>query len=189
MIRDYPELIAAVTTRSKVPDVATHATTYVGLAEAALSKRLRVAGMETAATLTTDTNGVVELPDGYREMRDIRCGDYLLRRLPLPTLKAGMRGYCIQGTNLLASEKEADIDVVFYAALPSLAENNTNWLLAQDPEIYLYAVLFQVFTAEFQIDKAQAVVAHLDRLIADLEASDNEARFAGTMIDFSGVSS
>lgn len=188
MIRDYPELVATVTTRSKVPDVATHAASYVGLAEAALSKRLRVAGMEAAATLTTDADGVVALPAGYQEMRDIRCGDYLLRRLPLPTLKAGMRGYAIQGANIVASEKETDLDVVYYSALPSLAENNTNWLLAQDPEIYLYAVLFQVFTAEFQIDKAQAASTHLGGLIANLEAADNEARFAGTMIDFGGVS-
>lgn len=188
MIRDYPELIATVTTRSQIPDVATHAASYVGLAEKALNKRLRVAGMETAATLTTDAKGVVALPDGYLEMRDIRCGDYLLRRLPLQTLKAGMPGYAIQGADLLASAKEADLNVVFYATLPPLAENNTNWLLAQDPEIYLYATLFQVFTAEFQIDKAQATAAHLDQLIDDLEAADHTARFAGTMVDFSGVS-
>ena len=75
MIQDYAELIAEVTTRSSVSDVATRAKMHVGMAENMLSKRLRTSDMETAVVLTTDADGLAALPSDYAEMRSIRAGD------------------------------------------------------------------------------------------------------------------
>ena len=52
MINDYPELIAEVSARSGATDVVNRAKMFVGMAEKMLSKRLRLAGMETAALVS-----------------------------------------------------------------------------------------------------------------------------------------
>ena len=71
MIRDFADLIAEVTVRTDRPDVAGRAAMLVGLAERALSKRLRLADMETVAALTTDAGGVAALPVDYEAMRTV----------------------------------------------------------------------------------------------------------------------
>lgn len=188
MIADYPELIAEVSARSGFSDVVSRARMFVGMAENMLSKRLRLADMETVVELTTNATGDVSLPADYLEMRSIRHGSCAVDRIILPLVLAGRAtGYAIQGKVLKSSFKNAPHSCVYYAAVPSLENANTNWLLDAEPEIYLQAVLFQVYTAHNEIEKAQITAGYLGQLISDAQDADRMNRRAGTRINFGNI--
>ncbi|QAX31311.1 phage adaptor protein [Leisingera sp. NJS204] len=188
MIADYPELIAEVSHRSGVSGVVNRAKMYVGMAERALSKRLRVADMETAATLTTDAQGRAALPADFEAVRMITVppGVELAAR-PIASVQskyAGRPGYAIQARELLSTVKETDHELAYYAALPSLEADNTNWLLEKESEIYLQAVLFQVYAGENELERAQATAGYLGALIDALADADLIQRHAHTRITY-----
>lgn len=188
MINDYPELIAEVSARSGVSDVASRARMHVGMAEKMLSRRLRLSGMETAVTLTTDAEGSVGLPDDFQEMRIVRTSKRELTRQPVGMVLYGRAtGYFVHGKTLKSSYNSAPHDCLYYAAIPGLEENNTNWLLADEPEIYLQSVLLQVYVSQCDVDKAQTISGYLDGLIATAQQADHMKRHAGTRINLGRV--
>jgi len=188
MIRDYPELISEVSRRSGVTDVANHAAMYVGMAETALSKMLRVGEMETAAEVTTDANGDATLPTDYAEMRSILIGTREVERKSLPLVLAGsVCGYAVQGKTLKSTFKSTTHSCVYYAAIPSLDTANTNWLLESEPEIYLQAVLKQIYIAKTDVERASATATYLAGLIEDANTAARTARLTGTRISLGNI--
>ncbi len=188
MIQDYAALIAEVTARSGVSDVATRAQMYVGMAENALSKRLRVGDMEAEATLTTDEDGRADVPADFLEVRSLRTADQALPQRTLRAVQDGLVcGFAVQGKALVTTEKEVDLELGYYAALPGLEANDTNWLLEQDPEVYLSAVLFQVFIANSNLEGAQAVTGLLTGQIEALNRDDYRRRHAGARVNVGGL--
>jgi hypothetical protein len=70
---------------------------------------------------------------------------------------SGPTHYSIEGDELLVYPTPDDslsLDCTYYAKLPALAENSTNWLLTKYPQIYLYATL--VSASQFLKDNAGA---------------------------------
>lgn len=188
MINDYPELIAEVSTRSGATNVVNRAGMFVGMAEKMLSKRLRLANMETAIDLTTDSNGSVNLPTDYQEMRSIRVDNRDIERKPLGVVLDGRQcGYAIQAKVLKSTYKSKAHQLVYYAAVPGLEAANTSWLLNEEPELYLQAVLFQTYTANNEIEKAQATAGYLGGLISAANEADHMNRHAGTRINLGKV--
>ena len=187
MICDYPELIAEICARSGVSDVANRAGMLVGMAERMLSKRLRLAGLETGVEATTGEDGLAYLPGDYQEMRSVHVGARSLERLPLDVVSAGRReGYAVQGKKLRSTQASTPHRLVYYAGVPSLEVNNTNWLLDEEPELYLQAVLLQVYLAENDLEKVEATAGYLTSLIEAANRADHMKRLAGTRINFGG---
>ena len=183
MINDYAELITEAAHRTGVTDVASRAKMYVGMAEKALSKRLRVADMEAETTLPTDSLGRVDLPDDYIAARAVFVNTAELPRQSLSQIRQEhASGYVIQGSVLQSSETETDHDLAYYAAIPSLEANDTNWLLKTAPELYLHAVMFQIYTGTNDLEKAQVTAVYLNILIEEFQNSDRVARYAGMKI-------
>ncbi|WP_420013332.1 phage adaptor protein [Tateyamaria sp.] len=188
MINDYAELITEAAHRTGVTDVASRAKMYVGMAEKALSRRLRVADMEAETTLTTDNPGRVDLPDDYIAARAVFVNKAELPRKSFSQIRQERAcGYVIQGSVLHSSERETDHDLAYYAAIPSLEANNTNWLLDAEPELYLQAVIFQIYTAMNDLEKVQATAGYLNTLIGGVARQDTVARYAGMKIAASGA--
>ncbi len=189
MISDYPELIAEVAERSGVSDVATRAKMYVGMAEKALSKRLRLAEQEKSVELVTDATGAVDLPADFEEIRTILVGDRYIDRKPLEVILRGRQtGYAVEGRVLKSSHALTAHQLVYYASLPGLEANNTNWLLDDEPEIYLHAVLFQVYTAKNDIARAEATAAYLAGLIEAANRAATMKRIGATRVNFARIS-
>lgn len=187
-ISDYSELVTEVVHRSGVSDVANRASMYVGMAERMLEKQLRTSDMEVSTTLTTDATGTVAMPTDHLETRSVRARDAELSKIPLTSFLHGYRcGYSVQGSSLLSSYAETDHSMVYYARLPSLVVNGTNWLLEKEPEIYLNAFLFQVYQATGALEQAQTTAAYLGPLLEAVNAADHMDRLAGTHIDFRGL--
>lgn len=185
---DYPELIAEVTERTGDSAVALRAKMHLGMAETALNKVLRVAGNEADEAITTNSDGEVNLPDDYLAVKSLLSGVWELRpadwqeiqlnRLNNNVTPISARGaYAIRGKRLYTTFADTDLTLYYYAALPPLDLTGTNWLIESDPEIYLYAMMRQVFMAKLDAEKAQAAQTILDGLIMAKNRSDYMARF------------
>ncbi|MBT8152750.1 hypothetical protein KMP13_02325 [Epibacterium ulvae] len=181
MITDYSELVAEVTERSGVSGVANRAAMFVGLAERALSKRLRVADAETVATLTTDAEGRTGLPSDFEMVRQIFVPPGIeLPARPLASIQSQfsrVEGYAIRGPELVSSKRETAHEVIYYASIPSLVTNGSNWLLEREPEIYLHAVLHQIYVFGTDVERAQVTASYLDQLVSEFLAADRSARY------------
>jgi len=186
MIKDKLELITEIVERSGVADVPLRAAIFIGLAEDLLSKKLRLAKMEKEAVLKTDAEkGLAALPADYQEIRDVRVGGATLLQKPINLVLGGhVRGYAVQSTYLRSTFKDAEHEILYYASVPSLNQNATTWLLADQPEVILQAVLFEVYTAQNDYDRAKAASDYLETLISAANQEDFAARYAGTTVDF-----
>ena len=188
ILADYSELVAEATERSGVSDVANRAGMLVGMAEKMLSKRLRLSSMETVIRLRTDAGGRAELPGDFSEMSFVRVGDATLARKPMVALlEGGAHGYATQGKLLRSSHKAAEHVCSYFAALPSLEKNGSNWLLEEEPEIYVHAVLFQIYTASDQIEKASLTAGYLASLIDEANGADYMKRRAGAIVSLGRI--
>jgi hypothetical protein len=74
----------------------------------------------------------------------------------------------------------------YYAALPGLAANSTNWLLTAQPNIYIFALMQQVYLLMLDEEKVAKTAIVLDSLIADLSRSDAAKRFTRTNVFIAG---
>ena len=77
-------------------------------------------------------------------------------------------------------DAEYTLEIVYYQALPALADNTTNWLLDSHPDIYLYGSLMQS-APYLQADERIGVWAgKFQQILEQLKTSDEKARFSGT---------
>lgn len=185
---DYPELIAEVTERSGESGVALRAKMHLDMAEAAINKVLRVAENEADEALTTNADGEVNLPDDFLAVKTLLSTtwellpadwkDIKINRLGNVITPIGARGcYAIKGKRLYTTFADTDLTLYYYAALQPLDLTGTNWLIESDPEIYIYAMLRQVFMAKLDAEKAAAAQSIFDSLIKGKVRSDYRARF------------
>lgn len=189
MISDYPELIAEVTHRTGEASVPTRAAIYTGMAETSLNRALALSDMEATTTLTLDALGEADLPADFLRMRLVKRGDHSLDSYDLHAIKIKTRyGYAIQNGKIITSFPNADIDAYYYQKLPPLVTNSTNWLLASAPDVYLHAVMHQVFVAMLDADRALAASTFLQALLTDLTRADAIKRFSNTKRQVAGIS-
>ena len=167
---DYAELIVEVALRCGLPEIPARAAHFVTQAERDLQKVLRVRQMEAEATVTTDADGKAAIPADYLALRDIIDNGSI----------------AVVGDEFWTETVEGDVTVQYYAALPSVVTNMTNWLLDEEPEIYINAVLLQIYTAAGD-PRAQPTAAILAERVAGLKRADKLARYSGQRIDIRGL--
>lgn len=167
---------------AQVPD-------FVALCEARVNRLLRVREMEAVATLTLAADGTAALPSDYLVFRDVTATGYD----PVRSLQAVTPDYAtnehpysngrsdhfsIAGSTLRTHPPATgDVRLRYYQALPALASNATNWLLAKSPGVYLYGSLLE--SAPYMMDdqRIQTWGTFFDKAIADLVSEDHQAKF------------
>lgn len=194
-LANYADLQQAVADNLARADLSTYIPDFVTMAENWLNygsddvPPLRCREMETVATLTP-TNGVCTLPADYlqyqRVVEDLSSRRVLSYMTPdaaevyYPERAAGMaEHFTIIGTDLYTFPlAQSDVELTYYAALPPLASNSTNWLLTKAPGLYLRAALVQA--AEFIKDTDETVkqASLAKALIAGMNRSDVAGKFA-----------
>lgn len=95
---------------------------------------LRVREMETTATVTV-TSGVGSLPDDFLEVIKVKDPGDTTRNIEYATPE-----YTIIGSDLYCT---IDVSLTYYAKIPSITTNSTNWLLTKAPNAYLWGGLMQ----------------------------------------------
>lgn len=162
----YSDLVAAVSSwlggrtdlNDRIPD-------FIALAEAKFNRDLAVRQMEQRSATTIDITSpspeFISLPADFRSMRWLRVSsvsgkphlDYL-SPIALDEFRSARGDVAGQPRvfTLLASDIEIcptpdqnyTLEMVYRRTLPGLSANNqTNWLIAMAPDLYLYATLME----------------------------------------------
>lgn len=195
-ITDYASLLIDAGEYSGRDDVAHLFPRFVALAEAKMNRVLRIADMETVATVTlTDGNG--SLPADFLEAREVLTPDgYTIRAWSLSALTDRYRnrggypqGYAVVGTTIMARPMaNGNLTMTYYAKIPPLtATNPTNWLLEKAPDAYLYALVEEIGIWAKNAELVGGARPLKENAMAGLTLADNRARWGNGQVTLSGV--
>ncbi|MGJ5205537.1 phage adaptor protein [Bradyrhizobium sp. HKCCYLR20261] len=167
LISNYASLQTAVTeylARDQDTTLLQRIPSFIQLAEAKFNRQLFVRQMEQRAIAVVDLGSsepeFIALPSDFQSMRRIRLVS--ARGQPALEFKSGVqldeyrfrisdvagqpRYFSIFGDQIeLAPRPDAayTIEMVYRRTIPPLASNDTNWLLASAPDLYLYGALLE----------------------------------------------
>lgn len=197
----YTGLKAAIASWLMRDDLADAIPDFITLAEARISRTLRVAEMETTASATL-VDGTVDLPLDFIEARRIISSGTGAYNTPLELVTPGYAGeryassaagvpthYTVTGNTLTTYPNggTGDVTMIYYAKPQALdAGNASNWLLAKSPQTYLYGALCE--SAPFLQDDArlQTWNALFQNSIDDLHKADERKRYATSVSRVAG---
>lgn len=164
-IATYDDLVSAVSDYLARDDLTPRVPDFVTLTEAKFNRVLKCRQMEVRSTTTIDMSSdepqMVTLPTDFQTMRAIKLTnvdcqprlEYMSDaqmdeyRSTLANVAGIPRYFSIYGTEMeLAPSPDSayTIEMKYRAYLPALnATNQTNWLIAIAPDLYLYGVLLE----------------------------------------------
>lgn len=166
---------------------------FIALCEGDLNRVLRTRDQLSSSTLVLDSESKAAIPDDYLEFRQVTALTSPRRPLSLVgpdyldavhgNRAAGVPGvFTILGGNIIVMPlTTADIDFSYYAKIPALADDNqTNWLLAKFPNLYLYGSLRHACVFIGQQDRAQVFGQMFNGELSGLVTDDRMAMNART---------
>lgn len=165
---------------------------FIQMVEVELNRRLRVPDMENVATVAV-TAGVGVLPNDFLSAR----GVYDARSAALPftdplTLYGGeQRKACaLVGQQLMVRPASTEtVTLIYYAAIPRLsAEQQSNWLMARHPDVYLHGVNARFANFNADQEAAQREFALFERAIEQIIADGERNRYGGPLIQRAAIS-
>lgn len=150
---------------------------FIRLFEARANRLLRVRAQETALAVTALASGAVTLPGGFLAFKELRCStdpSYTLEPKPLEWIRARPADsgkpvyFALTGSTVLCWPTGGSITGTYYAEIPPLETNATNWLLTGHPDVYLFgaleeAAIYTQDTASMQLwaTKTAGLMDHL----------------------------
>lgn len=168
---------------------------FLTMATARLNKTLRLSEMEYRST-STPTDAFWALPQDFLEMRHIEAqvaggprpldyvtpdsADLARRRL---NGGSGLTYYTIQngGIELIphpSAESETVVEMFYFGKLqPLVADADTNPVLTEYPNIYLYCLLFEAALYRADFKQQQSWKAAFDNLASDLNLQAERSRY------------
>lgn len=187
-IADYSELVIEVASRTGRGDLPQRAAMLTGMLETHLNKRLRTTDQEASSSVTTDASGDATLPSGFLEIKGVYYDDVRVPRLTFSPVEVDFTGWgwYSEGSTLKSNLLGQALEIRYYAAIPSLASNGTNWLLTAEPEIYLIGLTWQTHMFEGELEKAMVARSYLDQLIGEFMTADLTKRRRGTTLNMGG---
>ena len=187
-MKDYSELIAECAQRTNMNNLVERAEMFSDMAVRTLSRRLRLVEQETEATLTTNQNGDAELPQDFEEMKGVFVNGKKIQRASLASMYDPYERdiYAIAGRKLKSKYTQTQHQCHYFASIPKLSQPD-NFLVQKEPEICLYALLFQAFAANGDIDKAAQAASWLDRLVQEANDNDQSKRQGGVRVNLAAI--
>ena len=196
-LTNYTGLQASIANTLNRDDLTTVIVDFVKLAEAQINRDVRHWRMEVRSSgQQTAGDEYAQIPADWLEtLRFNIVGNgtspiELVSSAAMATLRSQISdqfgtptSYCLAaGQFQLFPTPLADVDVelLYYAEVPDLATNNTNWLLTAAPDVYLYGSLLH--SAPFlQEDARVAVWAQLYSAgVSRLNESAEKAKYSGS---------
>jgi hypothetical protein len=151
-LSNYSELRASVAlwlNRSDLTDVIPD---FIALTESDLSKRLRVPQNETMLTAFALTGRYTTLPTDFAEMRRVylNYGSDRVELVPLPQAGRSSETGIPTSYNIVNNTLEVvptstsyTLEISYWKVIPPLSTNNTNAILTNYPELYIYGACSQ----------------------------------------------
>jgi hypothetical protein len=189
-LTNYGELVSAVSSWMRGrSDIATVIPDFVALFEACANRTLRVRQQETAGTITM-SSGVGTVPTDYLAWK--RCtwpGDTGMqleyvhpdwRRAAYPTQPSGTpKVFTIEGSSIITSPYDSNntsLNFLYYAKVPGLQANTTNWLMTAYPDVYLFGTLVEANAWDLNAEHAALWKARRDELLEEIGKLDMHTR-------------
>ena len=167
---------------ARIPD-------FIRLAEARLNRTLRDPG-EIVSTVISIANGSGDLPEDFgqlvafgsagRRVNAVTPGDF---GTYYPQ-NGDPRVYTVTGTTIstLPSLGSAIVPIVYYRGIQRLSTSNqSNWLLARAPDVYLYAALVQAEFYGWNDERLPLIKNALDEAIMELRIDGESRRWSPGM--------
>lgn len=163
-ISNYVELKDAAANWLARDDLTARIPEFITLCEAKLNRLLFVRQMEVRSTTSADTSNdepeFISLPSDFQTMRRIRLpgvvGKPALKfltgtqmdevRYSFENVSDQPAYFSFVGNEielLPTPNEDYELEMVYRAKIPALADNATNWLLTLAPDIYLYGTLLE----------------------------------------------
>jgi len=145
-ISTYTELQTAVANWGNRSDLTTVIPDFITLAEAEFNRRLKTSYQEERTTVTV-TAHAVSLPMDFASIRSLtdRYGelDYLTpgQFEPFERENDIVRFYTVVAEGIRTMTDATELTLVYYAKVPALEDNSTNWLLTNHPDLYLFRTM------------------------------------------------
>jgi len=174
-------------------DLSSDIATFVRLGEARIARRVRVRAQETTTSLSV-TSSTTALPSDYLAMRSVTADVSYKRTLDMLTPETireaavwdnggDAKAYSIEGSNIVVAPAQTnlDLDIVYFAKFAALSDDaDTNWLLTNAYDVYLYAVC-EAGAIWLQDEMKEAKYSALfEKAVAELEESEKRARVSGS---------
>ncbi|MBI3678102.1 MAG: hypothetical protein HY243_15950 [Proteobacteria bacterium] len=193
MLDTYANLQAAIAGWLNRTDLAPRIPDFITLAEVYLGRTLRVRRMIGRSDAAIDGEFIV-VPSDFAgvlsfELKDtspvdrlaIAEPDDLAQRKSQTTDLTGKPGvYAIVGGQFQffpAPDQSYAAELTYYKKLePLSATTASNWLLADHPDLYLYAALVQASPYLMDDDRVTVWAGILDRLVSDIQDADKRER-------------
>ncbi|TXH55203.1 MAG: hypothetical protein E6Q97_09295 [Desulfurellales bacterium] len=200
-INDFDSLKAAVSAwmlRTNSDSVVTQAQigNYVGLCESELNRELRIRELEdTEAVTTVPAQAWVELPAGFKKIGSLEFDDKpfdmdFLTRRQLKEQYGGQSGrpraFTVYGNRIYfgpTPDAAYTMTLDFYTAITALSESQqTNDILTNFPDIYLYGALKHAYFQVKDTENADAVGQNYNAIIDRVKQADVESRMPTKLV-------
>lgn len=197
-LANYADLLSSVATWMNRTDLTAIIPDFVTIAEARISRDLRLRKQIITSTLTTVGNERgVTLPADWLEFENVSLATNPARSLTYATVEHidsvypqgsgnGIPSlYTVEGDQLqLARTPDGiyTVSIIYYARFATLQSASTNWLMTNHPTIYLYACLSQGFLYIKDSQRAGEYQAMYQKIASDLQAQDDDAQHSGSSL-------
>lgn len=170
---------------------------FVAMAEARISRDLRLRKQMTTATLTCVAGSPnVSLPSDWLAFENLSVSanpDRNLVYVPVEHIDSKYNSassgipavYTIEGDNIILAptpDSAYSLPVIYYARLPSIIEDSTNWLLTNHPNVYLFACLIEAAQYTMDNERVQMFTARYNDGLQRLQDQDDEAQHSGSAL-------
>ncbi len=192
-LTNYADLGTAIASWTKRTDLtATNYSDFTTLFEATANRKLRALNQETTTTLTP-SSGSVSLPSDYLQWRRVTWTgsvrndlEYvhpsILQAYYPSTVAATPQIFTIEGNTLKIRPTDATaLEFDYWAKIPTLVTNSTNWLMTNWPDAYLAGVLTEAYMFTKDPDNMMLWMAKRDQLIEEINSSDNKTGAPGAI--------
>jgi hypothetical protein len=182
-IAGYSDLVGAVGDWLNRDDLVSQIPAFIALAEARFNRELRTLWQTTRLTFTATVSGNT-LPTDFRKMTRLSVSDLPNRPLFEVSPQAAaqrfdgstgeVRSYYIEARNLFLlppPDGAVTLDMTYLAAIPPLTSGSqTNWLLTEHPDAYLFSTMLEAAiyirdqeAAQYLADRTSEIIAAIRR--------------------------
>ena len=199
----YSDLITSVANWTHRTDLAALVPDFVTMAEARISRDLRLRKQITNTTISTVAGTQsITIPTNWLEFENVSVNSSPARQLTYVSIEqldskfptngyAGIPAvYTIEGDSVLfgpTPDAVYSIDMSYYARFDSIITSSTNWLLTNHPSIYLFAVLIEAMS---YIRDPEQLATYTNRYyegVKQLQDQDDRATHSGSSLRVRGI--
>lgn len=165
---------------------------FVRICESEIRRKVRNRGLEQSTTIAVASRSTA-LPAGFLSLRSLTRQDgYSLEYMTPEKIResaewtdgARISAYTIEGDNLVvapAPSASVTLDIVYLKSYDALSgDSDTNWLLTNVYDLYLYGALKHAAAYVEDIELEAKYATHFDRVVEELNREQKLSRVGGS---------